>query len=155
MKFETEPREPMETTGDEAGLSRGELTELRGRLLAERDAIGQRLASRRRTLVTATNPAADDADLASDNADQGLIARLVDRDAKLLREVEAALHRMAIGTYGVCTLSGEPIGLERLRSRPWTRHALHVKESVERQRADATPRGTTPLILVTGDDEAA
>jgi DnaK suppressor protein len=153
VKFETEPMEPMETTGGEAGLSRGDLAELRERLLAERDAIGQRLASRRRTLVNATHPAADDADLASDNADQGLIARLVDRDAKLLREVESALHRMAIGTYGVCTLSGEPIGLDRLRSRPWTRHALEVKESVERQRADAA--ATSPASLLTGDDEAA
>jgi len=85
------------TVGDDAGLSQEQLGRLKDRLLAERDAIGQRLAVRRQTLVDRTGRAADDADFASDTADQGLIARLVDRDAKLLREIEAALHRMAIG----------------------------------------------------------
>ena len=153
MKIEME-----RTIGDDAGLSQEQLGRLKDRLLAEREAIGQRLAARRRTLVDRTDRAADDADFASDTVDQGLIARLVDRDAKLLREVEAALHRMAIGTYGVCTLSGEPIGFERLNSRPWTRHAVEAQEGVERRRAHtpkvaaAFPMDGDPLPK---DDEAA
>jgi DnaK suppressor protein len=123
------------TVGDDAELSLEQRDRLKKRLLAERDAIGQRLAARRRTLLDGAERAPDEADFASDSADQGLVVRLIDRDAKLLREVEAALHRMAIGTYGVCTLSGEPIGFERLNSRPWTRHALEAKEDVERRQA--------------------
>jgi len=125
------------TVGDAAGLSQEQLRRLKERLLAERDGIGQRLAARRGALIGTADRAADDADFASDSAQQGLLARLVDRDAKLLREVEAALHRMALGTYGVCTLSGEPIGFARLQSRPWTRHALEAKEAVERRQAQA------------------
>ena len=132
MKIEME-----RTFGDDAGLSQEQLGRLKKRLLAERDGIGQRLAARRRSLIDATGQAADEGDFASDSAHQGLVARLVDRDAKLLREVEAALHRMAVGTYGVCTLSGEPIG--RLQLRPWTRHALEAKEGVERWRAHTAP----------------
>jgi RNA polymerase-binding transcription factor DksA len=45
-----------------------------------------------------------------------LMARLIDRDAKLRHEIEAAMRRMAVGTYGVCTLSGESIGFERLKA---------------------------------------
>jgi len=147
------------TIADDAGLSQQQLGRLKQRLLAERDAIGQRLAARRRSLVAGTDRAADEGDFASDSANEGLIARLVDRDAKLLREVEAALHRMAIGTYGVCTLSGEPIGFERLEARPWTRHALAAKEDVERHRAHTAAKAAaafpTDGDAVPQDDEAA
>jgi DnaK suppressor protein len=135
------------TVGDDAGLSREQRDWLKKRLLAERDGIRRRLASRRGALVGTSERAADEGDLASDNADQGLIARLVDREAKLLREVEAALHRMAVGTYGVCTLSGEPIGLERLQARPWTRHALEAEEGAERRRAQ---RGSASQVVADG-----
>lgn len=35
-----------------------------------------------------------------------------------LAEVDAALARLAVGTYGVCTGCGEPIDLARLQARP-------------------------------------
>ncbi|HEX6445381.1 MAG TPA: TraR/DksA C4-type zinc finger protein [Streptosporangiales bacterium] len=38
-----------------------------------------------------------------------------------LHEIEAALHRMDEGGYGICTTCGEAIGLERLEVLPHTR----------------------------------
>ncbi|GEK18403.1 hypothetical protein CPE01_21360 [Cellulomonas persica] len=35
-----------------------------------------------------------------------------------LAEVDAALDRLAAGTYGTCVVGGEPIDPERLRARP-------------------------------------
>ena len=44
-----------------------------------------------------------------------------------LDQVEAALARLANGTYGICAVCGEPIADGRLEARPWTpfciRHA--------------------------------
>ncbi|MDQ0801018.1 TraR/DksA C4-type zinc finger protein [Arthrobacter sp. SLBN-112] len=44
-----------------------------------------------------------------------------------LDQVEAALARLANGTYGTCAVCGEPISDGRLEARPWTpfciRHA--------------------------------
>jgi DnaK suppressor protein len=44
-----------------------------------------------------------------------------------LDQVEAALARLANGTYGTCAVCGEPISEGRLEARPWTpfciRHA--------------------------------
>lgn len=37
-----------------------------------------------------------------------------------LGEVEAALARLAEGTYGTCAVCGEPIAEGRLEARPWT-----------------------------------
>jgi len=161
MKIET-TRPAAGMAAAEAGLTPQQVALLRDRLLADREAVGQRLAVRRHALVDATSRAPDEADWASDSASQGLVARLVDRDAKLLREIEAALHRMAVGTYGVCTLSGEPIGFDRLTFRPWTRHALAAKEGVERERARTQQAGVVvdvgdepSLGAGRGEDEAA
>ena len=45
----------------------------------------------------------------------------IEEDAKeQLREVEEALARIEAGTYGTCTVCGEPIPAERLEAVPWT-----------------------------------
>ncbi|MDQ0144263.1 TraR/DksA family transcriptional regulator [Pseudarthrobacter niigatensis] len=37
-----------------------------------------------------------------------------------LGQIEAALDRLAAGTYGTCAVCGEPIAEGRLEARPWT-----------------------------------
>jgi DnaK suppressor protein len=118
-----------------SGLSAAEVAGLAHRLEAERRTLEARLVVRRERLATPSSREPDDADWATSTEDQSLLARLVDRDTKLLVEIERALARVAAGTYGVCELSGEPIGLPRLQARPWARHAAEVKETVERRRA--------------------
>jgi DnaK suppressor protein len=118
-----------------AGLSQTQLDELRGKLQAQRAQLGRQIAERRRGLATATASRPDEADWASDSVDQGLMARLVDRDVKLLREIDRALSRMDAGTYGICEVTGEPIELPRLLARPWARLSLGAKEGREREEA--------------------
>jgi DnaK suppressor protein len=122
-----------------AGLAADQVARLQARLVAERDAITGRLAERRSTLSRAVSREPDDSDWASSSADQSLLARLVDRDSKLLLEIERALRKIAAGTYGTCELTGDPIGFDRLSVRPWARHAVASKEQVERQRVRAAP----------------
>ena len=119
-----------------SGLDREQLERLQQRLGDEREVLTRRGKERRETLATLATRRPDDADWASDSADQSLLARLMDRDAKLLIEVARALAKMEGGTYGVCEATGEPIGFERLWARPWSRHSLAAKELLERDRAD-------------------
>jgi sigma-B regulation protein RsbU (phosphoserine phosphatase) len=49
---------------------------------------------------------------------------------RLLEEVDAALHRMDIGTYGLCEVCHDPVETERLLADPLTRFCL----------GDLTPR---------------
>jgi sigma-B regulation protein RsbU (phosphoserine phosphatase) len=44
--------------------------------------------------------------------------------ARLLQEVDAALHRMDIGTYGLCEVCHDPVEPERLLADPLTRVCL-------------------------------
>ena len=66
---------------------------------------------------------ASDLCLTAVSADPGYAVAEVDsaqqrRDLDELREVEAALHRLDVGSYGDCADCGEPIALQRLRVQP-------------------------------------
>ena len=115
-----------------SGLGKRQLAELTDRLHAERRALVERLATRRRALATPAAREAEEGDWAAAAVDQSLLVRLVDRDAKLLDEIDRALRKIATGGYGICEQSGDPIGYDRLRVRPWARYATAVKESRER-----------------------
>jgi DnaK suppressor protein len=47
-----------------------------------------------------------------------LTSRLTDRDRQKIREIDAALDRMAAGIYGKCEKCGQEIGDKRLRALP-------------------------------------
>ena len=92
----------------------------------------QRLRQRRSGATSEQTPG-DEADLASEDAEVSLETRLMDRDAKLLREVERALEKVQDGHYGLCEGTDEPIGYARLKLRPWTRYSVTYKEELERE----------------------
>ncbi|MFM9916733.1 MAG: TraR/DksA family transcriptional regulator [Rhizobacter sp.] len=54
------------------------------------------------------------------------------RDRDELAQVEAALHRLDIGTYGDCADCGEPIPLPRLRVQPAAQRCATCQSTRER-----------------------
>ncbi len=47
-------------------------------------------------------------------------ARHMEADAaNILKAVDAALERIESGSYGICSLCGQPVAAERLRLRPY------------------------------------
>jgi DnaK suppressor protein len=57
-------------------------------------------------------------------AEQGENAALAEALRDGLSQVEAALHRIEQGTYGVCDVCGDAIGEARLEALPSTRHCI-------------------------------
>lgn len=76
----------------------------------------------------------DEVDLASATVEQNLTFRLLDRDRKLLAEIDHAIAKMDTGDYGFCEGTGEPIPKRRLELRPWCRHSVKFKEQLERMK---------------------
>ncbi len=76
----------------------------------------------------------DEVDLASATVEQNLTFKLLDRDRKLLAEIEHALGKIDSGEYGLCEGTGEPIPKRRLEVRPWTRHSVKFKEQLEKRK---------------------
>jgi DnaK suppressor protein len=122
---------------DEEPLTEEELAEFRRLLLGKRQEIVQRMRQRDRDeLFHPITEPGDTGDVAQDLSEQFLEARMAERDAKLLREINHALSKFEDGTYGYCEGTDEPIGRGRLRSRPWTRYSIAYKEEIELERRE-------------------
>lgn len=70
--------------------------------------------------------------------ERGKDVALRDNAHVLLEEVEAALDKLARGTYGVCEKCGRAIGEERLEALLWATHCFDCQRREEV--ADPTPR---------------
>lgn len=80
----------------------------------------------------------DEIDTASSQTDLAFIGRMRDRERGLLGKIDAALARIAEGTFGECEDCGEPIGRGRLQARPVAERCIDCKgrqERLERQLA--------------------
>lgn len=119
-------------TPEERNLTAAQEKELLGLLEEARTEITARLKDRRSGAHVEQTPG-DEADQATQDEEVSLETRLMDRDAKLLREVERAFEKVNDGTYGLCEGTDEPIGYARLKLRPWTRYSVVYKEELERE----------------------
>ncbi len=50
-------------------------------------------------------------------------------ESELLRELEAALRRLAGGEFGICQRCREPIPVKRLQALPWARFCLDCQDA--------------------------
>lgn len=64
------------------------------------------------------------ADTATATFDRELDEGLEEGAQQMLDDIEAALQRIANGTYGTCEICGKPIGAERLEAIPWARFCI-------------------------------
>lgn len=74
----------------------------------------------------------DIADRASAETDRALELRTRDRERKLISKIDAALERVADGSYGYCEETGEPISIRRLDARPIATLSIEAQERHER-----------------------
>jgi len=58
-------------------------------------------------------------------------ARLLEREASLLWEIEEALERIDRGTYGLCLATGKPISKARLKAMPWAKYCMEHARTLE------------------------
>lgn len=122
----------MATRSAERNLTPAQEKELVSMLEEKRSELIAQLKNRRGGAAIEQVPG-DEADLASEDTEISMETRLMDRDAKLLREVERALDKVKTGIYGLCEGTDEPIGYARLKLRPWTRYSVTYKEELERE----------------------
>lgn len=123
----------MATRPREKDLTAAQRKELVTLLEEKREELRMALKLRRTGASTDDERGGDEADQASEDAEVALETRLMDRDAKLLREVERAFKKVEDGSYGLCEGTDEPIGYARLKLRPWTRYSVTYKEELERE----------------------
>ena len=75
-----------------------------------------------------TDSHGDFADRSAAANEEEISIQLKQTDAKLLRAIDDALHRVEIGTYGICIDCGEEIPGARLKAVPHTKVCVSCKE---------------------------
>ncbi len=103
-----------------------------------------RLTEWKKDLVKANNEAlyygsmddnsisADVVDQASSYTDKNVEMKAINRQIKLISEIDKALARIREGIYGFCLDTAEPIGLKRLIARPVAKYTIAAQEKHEK-----------------------
>tara|TARA_B100000575_G_scaffold278003_1_gene264859 strand:- start:5 stop:499 length:495 start_codon:yes stop_codon:yes gene_type:complete len=103
-----------------------------------------RLQEWRKELVKANNEAlyngsmddnsisADIVDQASSYTDKNVEMKAINRQIKLISEIDKALSRIKDDTYGYCLDTAEQIGLKRLMARPVAKYTIAAQEKHEK-----------------------
>ena len=75
---------------------------------------------------------ADVVDQASSYTDKNVEMKAINRQIKLISEIDKALIRIKDDTYGYCLDTAEPIGLKRLMARPVAKYTIAAQEKHEK-----------------------
>lgn len=101
--------------------------EFRKLLIKERDRLTA-LHQQQRADIIAESRDEEDAETGAILNDQGREAALDENALQTLQDIDAALARIADGTYGICIVTGEPIPVPRLRAIPWATMTVEAAE---------------------------
>ncbi len=118
-------------------ITRALVEECRGRLLATKEDILNRVQEVRKDLYF-EDKGGDEADQTARILNEKEILTLHDRLRGQLFEIEQALSRIEIGTFGVCEETEELIEPDRLKAIPWTRLSIEgaeIRESMKKRYA--------------------
>ena len=75
---------------------------------------------------------ADVVDQASSYTDKNVEMKAINRQIKLISEIDKALARIREDIYGYCLDTAEPIGLKRLMARPVAKYTIAAQEKHEK-----------------------
>ncbi len=73
------------------------------------------------------------ADAGSDAYDRDFALNLLSQEQDALYEIEEAIGRIKLGTYGICEISGKKIMRERLEAIPFARFTVECQAQLERE----------------------
>ena len=91
------------------------------------------------------------ADAGSDAYDRDFALSLLSQEQDSLYEIDEALKRIEIGTYGICEMSGKVIPHARLEALPFTRYTVECQAELEKR--NRFQRVRQPVISLFGLSE--
>lgn len=110
-----------------SALNPKQVEELREMLTRERMMILQRINHATSSLTSNRQAGEESADVGSDDfIRETTLSTLADEREKL-QMIELALQNMNDKSYGICTDCGKPIGLGRLRAKPYAKLCVSCK----------------------------
>ena len=93
------------------------------------------------------------ADAGSDAYDRDFALSLLSQEQDALYEIDEALKRIELRTYGKCEMSGKPIPRARLEAIPFARFTVECQSQLEKQsKASRVRQSVTSLFGLTDEE---
>ena len=93
------------------------------------------------------------ADAGSDAYDRDFALSLLSQEQDALYEIEEALKRIELGSYGICEMSGKPIAHARLEALPFARCTVECQSQLEKQSKVSRARVPVTSLFGLTDEE--
>ena len=93
------------------------------------------------------------ADAGSDAYDRDFALSLLSQEQDALYEIDEALKRIEVGTYGKCEMSGKPIPRARLEAIPFARFTVECQSQLEKQNKASRVRQSVTSLFGLTDEE--
>jgi RNA polymerase-binding transcription factor DksA len=95
------------------------------------------------------------ADAGSDAYDRDFALSLLSQEQDALYEIDQALKRIELGTYGTCEMSGKSISHARLEAIPFARFTVECQSQLEKQNKASRVRQSVTSLFGLTDEEGA
>ncbi len=95
------------------------------------------------------------ADAGSDAYDRDFALSLLSQEQDALYEIDEALKRVEIGTYGRCEMSGKSIPRARLEAIPFARFTVECQSQLEKQSKATRVRASVTSLFGLTEEEGA
>jgi len=93
------------------------------------------------------------ADAGSDAYDRDFALSLLSQEQDALYEIDQALKRIELGSYGVCEMSGKHIPRARLEAIPFARFTVECQSQLEKQNKASRVRQSVTSLFGLTDEE--
>ena len=116
------------------------------------DSFRKTLEAKKKELMAGTSDreeilienAAEEFDRLQQQLNREVAIRNLDRESKLLKDVQAAINRFEDGSFGACLRCEEPIPEKRLKALPWAAFCVPCQETLDRQKASGELKDDDP-----------
>jgi len=111
-------------------MNAADLTRYKALLMARRDELVRQSQRREELWITHSHEQIEAVQLAGQRE---FAARSLEREARSLSQIRAALDRIDDCEFGVCLECEEPISPKRLAAVPWAAYCLRCQEALDAQ----------------------
>jgi RNA polymerase-binding transcription factor DksA len=123
------------------------LLELRDHFLDQMQSVAQDSLRSRAENNEASAVGQHQADAGSDAYEKDFALSLLSQEQDALYEIEEALKRIEVGTYGVCEMSNKPIPHTRLEAIPFARFTVECQQQLEKENRGRRRWDTAPQFM--------
>ncbi len=110
---------------------------LKAELIAKAERIKENIGKSRNEIELMRNQSpTDEGDYAVLINDSSIEDTLIGKQIQELKEIELALDKISKGNYGICEMCEEPIGIDRLKVKPFAKFCISCREINEKEMAE-------------------